>query len=158
MDSQISNEITKNITEIRNLGSSALSDQEKHEKIMKWVNDDYYEVRFELAGAIHLFPVKEAIENLINDPVPKVRIALIQNSPQIRKSMDSDFVLSILEKSLNDPISSVRISLANVVRNHLFFTSESVPSLDKRALSDETPLESFTRIKVDEPLLHIDFE
>lgn len=154
MDSQISNEITKNITEIRNLGSSNISDQEKHSQILKWVKDNYYEVRLELAGVIHLFPVKEAVEKLLNDPIPKVRIALIENSPQIRKSMDSDFILSALEKTLNDPIPSVRISLAKVIRNHLFFTSESVPSLNKRVQSDETPLEAFVRIKIDEPLLH----
>ena len=153
MDSQISNEIAKNIAEIRNLESSPKSEQEKHNQIMKWVNDDYYEVRLELARLMHLFPLKEAVEKLLNDPVPKVRITLIENTPQIRKSMDSDFVLSALEKTLNDPIASVRIALANVVRNHLFFTSESVPSLNKRIQSDETPLEAFARIKVDEPLL-----
>lgn len=153
MDSQISNEIAKNISEIRGLESSTKSEQEKHNQIMRWVNDEYYEVRLELAGLLHLFPVKEAVEKLLNDPVPKVRIALIENSPQIRKSMDSDFILSALEKTLNDPIASVRISLANIVRNHIFFTSESVPSLNKRIQSDETPLEAFARIKVDEPLL-----
>ena len=72
-----------------------------------------------------LTSTKSIIDKLIKDPIPIVRIALINATFNIRKSMNSDFILDKLLDVIVDTDSKVRIALANVIHHHVFLTDDS---------------------------------
>lgn len=152
MNDSVQIEIKEKIQAIKDLTNSCLSQQYFQAVINDGAKSFYHEVRRELALHMHEYPFPEIIQTLIRDKIPSVRIAIIQNSSQIRSEMGNDFIINLMKELITDPIPNVRIALANSIHDHIFLTSESTSSLNP-GQSDENALELFVRTKIDDLFL-----
>ena len=143
-------DIKRKTLKLKNLENENISRKEKEEILEKLSNDKHYQVRKEVVLKLDIYPIKSIIDKLIKDPIPIVRIALINATFNIRKSMNSDFILDKLLDVIVDTDSKVRIALANVIHHHVFLTDDSK---QLKPANDETQLETFVRIKLNERFL-----
>jgi hypothetical protein len=90
------------------------------------------EVRRAAADSVYLCPT--IYPKFLADPVPFVRIAVIQNSLRLREALNSPItILNDLANLTKDPVPAVRCALAQILPAHAKFDSDC----DSRALTLE---------------------
>ncbi|KAH0786888.1 HEAT repeat family protein [Histomonas meleagridis] len=93
-------------------------DASEREAIFSKISEDFnHEVREAAAKLICYCP--SYYQKFLSDPDPQVRIAIINNSVEIRKSLpDQDIFLKSLDTLANDSVAEVRCALAHVLHLH----------------------------------------
>lgn len=105
------------IDAIKQFGSVSKNDRRQlFEKVLEDIN---HEVREEAANNIELCP--SVYEKYLEDPDPRVRIAIILNSVKIRKTETK--ILSHFKCLIDDPDPEVRYAFAKILHEHFEYKS-----------------------------------
>lgn len=94
-------------------------DPSEREVIFNKVSEDFnHEVREAAANLICLCP--QCYQKYLSDPDPQVRIAIINNSVEIRKflGLQETTFLKSFDALVNDSVAEVRCALANILHQH----------------------------------------
>jgi len=90
---------------------------DKLEMIFKKISEDFnHEVRECAAKQITLYP--KVYKDYLADPDPKVRVAIVDNSVQIRKALNDEGILDSLNELSSDSVAEVRVAVARVIHQH----------------------------------------
>ena len=91
------------------------------ETVFKKISEDFnHEVRELAAKQISLCP--KMYQQYLTDPDPKVRVAIVENSVQIRKELNDDTILDSLRDLSNDSVAEVRVAVARIIHEHAKIT------------------------------------
>ena len=123
---------------IEAVGKFSTVPQEARGELFQRVMEDFnHEVRERAANVITLCP--SMYQQFLQDPDPQVRIAIVNNSVDVRKLLNNAAgVLSQLESLVSDSVAEVRCALARVLHLHARVETEEDPK--ELVLSKIVPL------------------